>query len=61
MEPKKPWQSKTLWINLIVAILAMAWPQGAAYIGANPEIVMSVMAGLNIILRLISKDKISLD
>lgn len=60
MEGKKPYLSKSLWINAIVAVLAMVWPGGKELIVANPDVVMAAFAGLNIVLRLITKDKISL-
>lgn len=56
---KKPWQSKTLWINLLIAASAFV-PQVHTLLVANPEVVAAVFAGLNIVLRLISKDKVSL-
>lgn len=57
---KKPWLSKTLWVNVVVAVAALAWPPAAEYIQQNPEIVMAAFAGLNVILRLVTKEKISL-
>jgi hypothetical protein len=60
METKKPWLSKTLIINALIAVLALAWPSGKELIAGNPDVVMAAMAGLNIILRLISKEKVSL-
>ena len=60
MESKKPWQSKTLIMNLVVAVCAMFIPQASSYISAHPEVVAAVFSGANILLRLISKDKIGL-
>jgi hypothetical protein len=59
MEPvvKKPWQSKTILANLIVAIIAF-FPGLEETI--NPEIVMQALIVINIILRLVTKDKIGL-
>jgi len=56
---KKPWMSKTLILNFIVAALALS--------GLNEKISLSAeqiaigLTGLNILLRLITKDKIGLD
>lgn len=61
MENKKPWKSKTLILNLIVAILAVAYPPAVSFIQANSELVMALFAGLNMILRLVTKDKIGLE
>lgn len=61
MEPvKKPWTSKTLWLNLLVACGAMMpWePMKEIMTEANLIMVLSVM---NMVLRLVSKDKIGLD
>lgn len=60
MDSKKPWQSKTLILNFVVAACALFAPGASAYISAHPEVVAGVFAGANIVLRLISKDKISL-
>lgn len=57
---KKPIYSKTLWLNFIVALCAIFFPGAGSYIAAHPEVVLAVFSGLNILLRLISKDKISL-
>jgi hypothetical protein len=60
MTTKKPWQSKTLWINLLLAIAAIAFPPAAEFIKNSPEIVGAVFAGINVLLRLVSKDAIQL-
>lgn len=59
-EIKKPWLSKTIWLNLAGAILALVYPPASAWLSANAEITFGFFAGLNILLRLVSKDKISL-
>lgn len=58
---KKPWQSKTLIVNVLVAILAIAWPPAHDYVVAHPDVVMYILAGVNVLLRLITKDKIGLE
>jgi uncharacterized membrane protein YadS len=60
MDKKKPWLSKTVWVNLIGALLALVYPPAGEWIAAHPEVTMGLFAGLNVILRLVSKDKISL-
>ena len=55
---KKPWYSKTLLVNAIVAGLAF-FPSVAKSI--SPETIMQGMAVINIILRLVTKDKIGLE
>lgn len=53
---KKPWFSKTLVINLLVACFAMFGK--SEIITANPEIVLAVFAMVNMLLRLVTKGKI---
>lgn len=52
--------SKTLWINLAVAAMAIFYPPAGDWMTANAEIVVSIVAGVNILLRLVSKDKLVL-
>jgi len=59
MENKPSYLSKTVIVNLIMALSAFV-PSVNAYLVANPEIVMSVLAGVNILLRFFTKEKISL-
>lgn len=59
-ETKKPWLSKTIWLNLVGAVLALVYPPASAWLAAHAEITLGFFAGLNVLLRLISKDKISL-
>ena len=60
MEPaKKPWASKTLLLNALVAIgMLMPWePVREVMSEANMVMILSVV---NMVLRLVSKDKIGL-
>lgn len=57
---KKPWQSKTLILNAVVAVLALAYPPAAEWIQAHPDIILASFAAINFILRLVTKDKIGL-
>jgi len=59
--PKKAWMSKTLWTNMTMAIFAVvaAWvPQVGEIV--NEEAIMMMFAMINMILRLVTKDKIVL-
>lgn len=59
MESKKPWFSKTLWSNLILAIgavIAAGVPAAAEYVTA--ENVAMVFAVVNSILRMVTKGAI---
>lgn len=56
---KKPWQSKTIWLNIILALTALI-PSVHDFIVARPELLALFFAGVNMILRLVSKDKIQL-
>jgi hypothetical protein len=57
---KKPWQSKTIWANLIIAIAALFVPGAQEWGAQNMEMILMALTGLNVVLRLISKDKVSL-
>jgi hypothetical protein len=56
---KKPWLSKTILFNILFALTALYPPVGD-WMKAHVEIMMSVWSGLNVVLRLFTKDKISL-
>lgn len=52
------WQSKTMWVALLMAIVP-AFPPAAALVAANPELT-SVLAGLVVAgLRLVSSKKVT--
>lgn len=55
----KPWFSRTLWINLLVAGSAFI-PTVGDFVKAHPDWVIMGFSMLNMGLRLITKDKISL-
>lgn len=57
MEDKKPWQSKTLWISVVVALLPLV-PSVSQLVATNPELVSMCLGALFGVLRLVSKDKI---
>lgn len=57
---KKPWLSKTLWLNVIVAVLAIAVPSAKEFIQVHPELVVVGWSIINSVLRVVSKDSLSL-
>ncbi len=59
MESKKPWQSKTNYVALVIAIAAF-FPQVQLFIAANPEAFASGVSVVFMILRQISSGKISI-
>lgn len=50
-QPKKPWQSVTLWSNLVMAGVAF-FPSVSEFLVANPTILPTVMAGVNMLIRI---------
>lgn len=57
---KKPWFSKTILSNLLLAVLAVVSPTAQAWISAHPEYAALGWSALNTVLRLVTKDGISL-
>ncbi len=51
-------QSKTFWTNLLLAVLPL-FPSVNGVISGHPEYLAYAFAAINIVLRVISKDKIS--
>lgn len=60
MENKAPYKSKTLWVNLLMAVAAF-FPAAQAVIQNHPEAVMAGFGIINMVLRLVTKDKIGLE
>lgn len=60
MPAKKPWQSKSVWMAVIVAVAAFV-PAVQAYMASNPELVGLALGAVFAGLRLISNGKISID
>jgi hypothetical protein len=66
MDNKKPWLSKTILMNTVIGLAAVVTPflpQAAvvqAWIGSHVVVIGTVWSVLNIALRAITKDKISL-
>lgn len=59
MESKKPYLSKTILTNLLVAILAF-FPGPAKFVAENPDVFIWGFTALNILLRLVTKGKIEI-
>lgn len=57
---KKPWQSKTIIVNFIVAAAALFYPPAHEWVQAHPMEISSLFAIVNVVLRLVTKDKISI-
>lgn len=55
---KKPWLSKTLWTNLIVAATAF-YPPASGWIAAHVELFSLGWGALNMILRMVTKDSLT--
>lgn len=61
MEDKKnPLLSKTLWTNLIMAIGALFIPAVNEWMSQNVEMVALIWSGINMVLRLVTKQKLGL-
>ncbi len=56
---KKLYQSKTLWVNLVMAVAAFI-PGVGEWVSQNAEAAGAIVAGINAVLRLITKEKVSL-
>lgn len=57
---KSPLLSKTLWVNAVVALCALLYPPAADWIQANGASVALIMSGVNMLLRLVTKEKLEL-
>lgn len=58
MENKKWYASKTLWVNAVSLIAIIA--QGiSGHEVINPELQVSILAGINMILRFITKTQVT--
>lgn len=60
MEAKKPWQSKTIVVNFLLAAGALLYPPAQEWISQNPVVVSSAWALLGIVLRLVTNQRVSL-
>lgn len=59
METKRPWQSKSNWVGLLLAI-APFFPQVKEFTSANPDLTLQIVGGIMILLRQVTKGKITI-
>lgn len=59
LETKKPWQSKTLYASLLVALAAFYPPVGD-WIKQNPELFSMALGALFAGLRVVTKGRVSI-
>ena len=60
-EVKKAWLSKTVWANLIMAVLPLIPLDGIQdVVHNNPEVLFGLFAAVNLLLRFITKGEIQL-
>lgn len=58
IDPKKPWQSKTMWASAIAAVLPLVAPPAAAWVAMNPELYSMILGAIFGGLRMASQDKV---
>lgn len=59
-EVRKPiWRSKTFWLQ-VITLLSLVFPQVRDFISKNPEQFVSVIAALNVIVRFLTKGRVTL-
>jgi hypothetical protein len=56
---KKPWLSKTLIVNTVTALLAITGQ--TEKVGLSSDSLLVILSALNLVLRMVTKDKIGLD
>ncbi len=59
-EEKPFWQSKTLWAGLLAAVIPF-FPPVAVWVAANPALYSAVLGGVFGGLRLVTKNKITIN
>jgi hypothetical protein len=59
MNTKHLLQSKTIWLN-VLTLLLLLWPTARDWVAANPVEPLMVLGALNILVRWISRDAVSL-
>jgi hypothetical protein len=58
---QKPWYlSKTLWTNIIMGVLVYVLPENLAGPLKSPEVVAGIFSGINFVLRIVTKDKLTI-
>lgn len=59
MDTKQPWQSKTIWVNFALAVVAF-FPGAQDYVAAHPMLATEVIFGVNVLLRFVTQGKVQL-
>ena len=57
---KHPLKSKTLWVNLLLAVLALVAPGVSTWLQANPTVLALIFTAVNMGLRFITKEPLTL-
>lgn len=60
-ETKPVLYSKTLWLNLVLALTAIFVPSVNQWVQTHPDAMALIFTGANALMRLVSKDKLSLN
>jgi hypothetical protein len=60
MDSKKPWQSKTLIMNAIIALAAF-YPPAAEFVKTNTEAALMTLGLIGMILRMVTKGKVVIE
>lgn len=53
-------KSKTIWTNVVIPIIPIVSPKAAAWIAQNPESAFALYSALNILLRTVSREALTL-
>lgn len=51
--------SRTLWVN-VLSVAALLIPSVAAYSASHPTLAVDVLGAINVVLRLLTSDKLSI-
>jgi len=60
MPAKKPWLSKTIWMNILL-LVASFYPPIGNLVSNNPELLAGFFAIVNVVLRLVTKKPIVIE
>lgn len=57
---KSIFASKTIWVNLVVGLAALVFPPAKEWIDSHPTETLTLLAAANLVLRLVTRDKVVL-
>lgn len=57
---KKIWKSKTLWFNVLAAVVLVASEVGFGGFEADPQLMALVAAAANVVLRFVTREPVEL-